>query len=53
MDAVVRVDKLTNSTQKLKLLEEGSQFNYTLQHPDSRAVKEKGTNVEINEWMPK
>jgi hypothetical protein len=38
---------LTSSTQKLKLLGEGRQFTCTLQHPHSRATREKGANVEI------
>jgi hypothetical protein len=41
----VRVHELTNSTQKFKLMGEGSQSTYTLQHPHSRAAKEKGTNA--------
>jgi hypothetical protein len=52
---------LTNSTQKLKLMGEGSQSTYTLQHPHSRAAREKGANaarekganVEINGWRHK
>jgi hypothetical protein len=46
----VRVDILINSTQKLNLTREGNQFTYTLQHPHSRAVREKDVNMEINEW---
>jgi hypothetical protein len=38
---IVRVDTLTNSTQKLKLLGEGSQSTYTLQHLHSRATRHK------------
>jgi hypothetical protein len=38
---VVRVDVLTSSTQKLKLLGEGMQFTYTLQHPHSRVARER------------
>jgi hypothetical protein len=57
----VRMDALTSSTQKLKLMEEGSQSTYTLQHPHSRATREKGANaarekganVEINGWRHK
>jgi hypothetical protein len=45
----VRVNSLTSSTQKLKLLGEGSQSTYTLQHPHSHAAREKGANVEIKE----
>jgi hypothetical protein len=37
----VRVDTLTSSTQKLKLMREGSQSTYTLQHPHSRAARER------------
>jgi hypothetical protein len=55
---VVRVDALTSSTQKLKLMRQGSQSTYTLQHPHSRAAREKGanaarekdTNMKINGW---
>jgi hypothetical protein len=49
----VRVDALTSSTQKLKLMGEGSQFTYPLQHPHSRVAKEKDINVEINRWRHK
>jgi hypothetical protein len=49
----VRVDTLTSSNQMLKLMREGSQSIYTLQHPHSRAAREKGTNVEINGWRHK
>jgi hypothetical protein len=49
----VRVDTLTNSTQKLKLTREGSQSTYTLQHPHSREAREKGANVEIDGWRHK
>jgi hypothetical protein len=45
----VRLNSLTSSTQKLKLLGEGSQSTYTLQHPHSHAAREKGANVEIKE----
>jgi hypothetical protein len=47
-DATIRVDALTSSTQKLKLMEESSQSNYTLQHPHSRAgaAREKGANAD-------
>jgi hypothetical protein len=44
---IVRVDALTNSTQKLKLLGEGSQSTYTLQHLHSREPDTNGINVEI------
>jgi hypothetical protein len=44
MDEIVRVP-LTNSTQKLKLMGEGSQSTYTLQHPHSRAAREKGAKA--------
>jgi hypothetical protein len=55
------LESLTSSTQKLKLMGEGSQSTYTLQHPHSRAAREKGantarekaTNVEINGWRHK
>jgi hypothetical protein len=61
LDVSVRVDALTSSTQKLKLMGECSQSTYTLQHPHSRAArekganaaKEKGANVEINRWRHK
>jgi hypothetical protein len=54
----VRVDALISSTQKFKLIGEGSQSTYTLQYPYSRATREKDTNttrekgahVEINGW---
>jgi hypothetical protein len=49
----IRVDALTSSTQKLKLLGEVRQSTYTLQHPHSRALREKGTHVEINRWRHK
>jgi hypothetical protein len=57
----VRVDALTSSTQKLKLMGEGSLSTYTLQHPhscaarekDANAAREKGANVEINGWRHK
>jgi hypothetical protein len=57
----VRMDALTSSTQKLKLMGEGSQSTYTLQQPHSRAAREKGANaarekganVEINGWRHK
>jgi hypothetical protein len=49
----VRVDALTSSTQKLKLMGEGSQSNYTLQHPHSLAAREKGANMKINGWRHK
>jgi hypothetical protein len=48
--ATVRMDALTSSSQKLKLMGEGSQSTYTLQHPHSRAAREKGANVEIK-WV--
>jgi hypothetical protein len=47
------VDALTSSTQKLKLIGEGSQSTYTLQHPHSRAARGKGANMEINGWRHK
>jgi hypothetical protein len=55
------MDALTISTQKFKLVEEGSQSTYTLQHPHSRAAREKdanaasekGVNAEINGWRHK
>jgi hypothetical protein len=31
----------------------GSQSTYTLQHPHSRAAREKGVNMEINGWRHK
>jgi hypothetical protein len=45
---IIRVDALTSSTQKLKLMKEDRQFTYTLQHPYSRAAREKDANVKIN-----
>jgi hypothetical protein len=59
--STVRVDTLTSSTQKLKLMGEGSQSTYTLQHSHSRVTREKGTNtarekganMEINGWKHK
>jgi hypothetical protein len=61
LEVFVTMDALTNSTQKLKLMREGSQSTYTLQHPHSRAAREKGANaarekganVEINGWRHK
>jgi hypothetical protein len=41
----VRVDTLISSTQKLKLMRENRQSTYTLQHPRSRAAREKGANT--------
>jgi hypothetical protein len=32
---------------------EGSHSTYTLQHPHSRAAREKDANVEINGWRHK
>jgi hypothetical protein len=52
-DNIVEVDALNSSTQKLKLMEEDSQFTYTLQHLHSRAAREKNANVEINGWRHK
>jgi hypothetical protein len=56
----VRVDALTSSTQKLKLMGEGSQSTCTLQHtprvqPEKKAQTqpERGANVEINGWRHK
>jgi hypothetical protein len=51
----VRVDALTSSSQKLKLLLLGERrkSTYTLQHPHSRAAKEKEANVEIKGRMHK
>jgi hypothetical protein len=46
---IVRVDTLTRSTQKLKLVGEGSQSTYTLQHPHSRAVRER--RKRGNKWV--
>jgi hypothetical protein len=43
----VRVDALTSSIQKLKLLGEVRQFTYTLQHHHLCAAREEDVNVEI------
>lgn len=43
----VRMDALTSSTQTLKLLGEGRQSTYTLQHPHPRTTREEGANVKI------
>jgi hypothetical protein len=38
---LVRMDTLTNSTQKANLLGESRQFTYTLKHPHSCAAREE------------
>ena len=43
----VRVDALTSSTQKLKLMGQGSLSTYTLQHPHSRAARENSMEQEL------
>jgi hypothetical protein len=51
--SLVRVDALTNSSQKFKLVGEGRQSTYTFQHPHSRGARQKGANMEINGWRHK
>jgi hypothetical protein len=45
--ASIKLHAPISPIQKLKLLGEGKQSIYTLQHPHSRAAREKDTNMEI------
>jgi hypothetical protein len=48
--APVIVDTLTSSTQKLKLMGEGSQSTYTLQHPQLMCSHKERRKRE-NKWV--
>jgi hypothetical protein len=54
----VRVDALTSSTQKLRLMGEGNQSTYTLHHPpltcsqrERRKRRQRETRKRGNKWV--
>lgn len=47
MAGVVRVDGLTRSTKKFKLLGNCRQSTYTLQHPHSHSAREEGHTMKL------